>query len=98
MGRGETNEGSLREALKSFIAQHKLEPGIKKVRVTELWHQLMGQGISSYTTAVDVKGDTLIVSLSSSVLRHELSLGKSKIIDLINESLGSEQIKQLILR
>ena len=97
MGRG-TNDGSLREALKGFITQHKLESGIRKVRVTELWHQLMGQGVSSYTTAVDLKGDTLVVSLSSSVLRQELSLGKSKIIGLINEELGSDEIKHLVLR
>ncbi|CAN0584482.1 unnamed protein product, partial [Ectocarpus sp. 12 AP-2014] len=33
-----------------------------------------------------------------SVLREELSLGKSKIVRMINEEIGKEVVKKLILR
>ncbi|MFT7187750.1 MAG: hypothetical protein ACI9AV_001009, partial [Sediminicola sp.] len=34
----------------------------------------------------------------SSVLREELSHGKSKIITMINEEMGKELVKKLVLR
>jgi hypothetical protein len=38
------------------------------------------------------------VSLTSSVLREELNYGKDKIIAMINEELGKEVVKKVVLR
>ena len=64
----------------------------------EAWHQVMGNAISKYTTQVLLERDTLYVQLSSSVLREELTYGKEKIITLLNEALGKELVKKLVLR
>ncbi len=89
---------SLSEALKEFISESHLQSGIDKVDARLAWKKLMGNGVNNYTTAVELRGTTLFVSLSSSVLREELSLGKSKIIAMLNEELGKELVKQLVLR
>ena len=73
----------LSEALNEFIQENKLQKGMDKVNAREAWTNLMGNGVNNYTTAVELKNETLFVSLSSSVLREELSLGKSKIIKMI---------------
>ncbi len=86
------------EALQEFIKTNKLEKGMDKVNAQEAWAKLMGNGVNNYTTGVEFRNDTLFVSLSSSVLREELSLGKSKIITMLNEELGKELIKKLVLR
>jgi len=86
------------EALNEFIKANKLEKGIDKVNAKEAWEKLMGNGVNNYTTAVELRNDVLFVSLSSSVLREELSLGKSKIITMLNEELGKELVKKLVLR
>ena len=54
--------------------------------------------VNSYTKNVALRGSTLYVELSSSVLREELSHGKSKIIAMINEELQREVIKEVVLR
>ncbi|NNJ89229.1 MAG: DUF721 domain-containing protein [Eudoraea sp.] len=92
------NNISLGEALKEFISTNKLQKGIDKVLVKEAWVSLMGNGVNNYTTAVDLRNSTLFVSLSSSVLREELSHGKSKIIALLNEELGREVVTKIVLR
>jgi hypothetical protein len=69
-----------------------------KVNARNAWKKLMGNGVNKYTTSVELRNQTLFVSLSSSVLREELSLGKSKIIAMINEELGRELVKNLVLR
>jgi hypothetical protein len=88
----------LSDALNEFIKENKLEKGIDKVNAREAWANLMGNGVNNYTTALELRNDTLFVSLSSSVLREELSHGKSKIITMLNEELGKDLIKKLVLR
>ncbi len=92
------NDLTLGEALKEFISSHKVQKGLDKVMVREAWASLMGNGVNNYTTGVELRDGTLYVSLSSSVLREELSHGKSKIIDLLNEELGREVVSKLVLR
>jgi hypothetical protein len=94
-----TNENlSISDALKEFVTENRLEKGLDKVNVADAWAKLMGNGVNNYTTAVQLERDTLYIQLSSSVLREELSYGKQKIIDMLNEELGKPVIKKLILR
>ena len=51
-----------------------------------------------YTTSLRLDRDTLLINLSSSVFREELSYGKEKIIRMLNEALGREVVKKLVLR
>ncbi len=94
----EKNLHSLSEALNAFIKENKLQKGIDKVMVKKAWEKIMDNGVNNYTTAVELRNDTLFVSLSSSVLREELSHGKSKIIDMINQELNKDLVKNIVLR
>lgn len=98
MSKRHSDNLSLGDALKSFIESSRLEKGLDKVQATEAWNTVMGNAITKYTTAIKFDRDTLYVELSSSVLREELSYGNQKIIQLLNEELGKELIKKLILR
>ncbi|MCF6294123.1 MAG: DUF721 domain-containing protein [Flavobacteriaceae bacterium] len=89
---------SLSDALKEFVEINKLQSGLDKIEVHDSWVKLMGNGVNSYTTSVKLQRDTLYVQLSSSALREELSYGKEKIIKMLNEDLGKEVIKKLVLR
>ena len=89
---------SISDVLKEFVETNNLEKGLDKIHVADAWRDLMGNGVNNYTTEIILKNDTLYVKLSSSVLREELSYGKQKIIDMLNESLGKPIIKKLILR
>lgn len=89
------NVGSI---LQNIIQDNKLEQGIQGVLVQESWKKVMGSGIQNYTVDVQLKKHTLYVSLSSSVVRQELSFGKEKIIKMLNEDLNMEVIKELIFR
>ena len=89
---------SISDALKEFVETNRLEKSLNKVNVADAWAKLMGNGVNNYTTAVSLDRDTLYVQLSSSVLREELSYGKEKIINMLNEELGKVIIKKLVLR
>ncbi len=88
----------LGEVLRQFTQTNKLEKGLDSAKTEALWAELLGSGVQAYTASVKLVGDTLHVSLSSSVLREELSYGKENIIAMLNEGLGKECIKKLVLR
>ncbi|WP_338375379.1 DUF721 domain-containing protein [uncultured Flavobacterium sp.] len=91
-------ENSLQDILKEFIQVNKLDAGMDKIDVEQAWKNLMGNGVNNYTEEVLLKRETLYVKLSSAVLRNELSYGKDKIIKMINEEMGKEVVKSLVLR
>lgn len=91
-------ESSIQDVLGKMMAGYNLEKGIDKLNVREAWVKLLGPGIATYTQQVELRKDTLYVSLSSNVLREELSYGLTKIIAMINEDLGKEIVKKIILR
>jgi hypothetical protein len=93
-----SNQSTVGDVLKQIIQVNKLQPGMDQIDVKEAWQNLMGNGVNSYTKNVALRGSTLYVELTSSVLREELSHGKSKIITMINEELQREVVKEVVLR
>jgi Dna[CI] antecedent, DciA len=98
MAKRKSNESSISDVLKQFIEVNKLESGMDKIDVEQAWKNLMGNGVNTYTKEVVLKGTILYVSLTSAVLREELSYGKDKIIKMINEEMGKEVVKSIVLR
>ncbi|OQD42313.1 RNA-binding protein [Croceivirga radicis] len=98
MAKRYNEEQKISDVLKAFIQENKLEKGINKVDAKEAWVKLMGNGVNNYTQNVELRNQVLYVSLSSSVLREELSMGKSKIVKMLNEELGQELIKKIVLK
>ena len=71
---------SIENLMKSFVKENNLTKGMQKLQIEEIWTKLMGAGVAAYTTQVQLQNKTLIVKLTSSVLREELGYGKEKII------------------
>ena len=92
------NQSTVGAILKQIIQVNKLQPGMDEIDVRSAWANLMGNGVNSYTQNVVLKGTTLYVELTSSILREELSLGKSKIIKMINDELRRDVVLNVVLR
>jgi hypothetical protein len=98
MAKRTSNDSSVGDILNQIIKTNKLEPGLNQVSVVDAWKNLMGNGVNNYTQNVALRNGTLYVELTSAVLRQELSYGKDKIIKMINEELGKEVVKDVVLR
>ena len=90
---------SLKNVIGNIIdSSNKLNSGLNNIKVQNLWREVMGNNVNSYTNEIVLKKNTLYVNLNSSVLRQELSFGKQKIIELLNKELGKTVIKKIVLR
>ena len=88
----------LGKVLSEIIESKALYRGITNEKINGLWDQLLGDKISQFTNKVELRNETLYVSLSSAPLREELSYGKEKIMRMLNEEMGKETIKKIVLR
>lgn len=92
------NDLSLQEAMKDMLREYRLTPQLNEARVKSLWEKLMGKTISTYTSAIQVRKNVLYLTILSAPLKQELSYGKDKIKALLNEELGEEYIKEVVIR
>lgn len=98
MAKRENDSFSIKDLMGSFIQENnKLKKGFQKIHIDEAWAKMMGPGVVSYTSEVKLQNGTLIVRLTSSALREQLGYGKDKIITMINEEIGEELVKKLML-
>ena len=89
---------SIKLIIDNFINNNSLSGGLNNVKIQGLWKSTMGANVNSYTTEINLKNKTLYIKLSSSVLRQELSYGKQKIIDILNNEIGENIVTKIVLR
>jgi predicted nucleic acid-binding Zn ribbon protein len=89
-------ERSLKLVLTSLFNQYSNENGVSATRVQAVYRQTMGAYISNHTKKIYVKNNVLFLYIDVPSLRHELSLGKIKLINILNEALGEQQIKEVV--
>lgn len=97
MAKRQNDFQSIQDLMKDVIKENNMTKGMNQISVKEAWTKLMGNGVVSYTRNLELNGKTLIVNLTSSVLREELSFGREKIIKMMNEELGEKLISKIIL-
>jgi len=67
-------------------------------QAVELWPQAVGEFIAKQTTKISVKQGILYVIIPNAALRFEVLNSRSQIISKINETIGGEVIKGLIIK
>jgi predicted nucleic acid-binding Zn ribbon protein len=90
-------EYSLAEAVKAFLNQSRLKGALQALRIEDIWETLMGKTIARYTDKISIHGSTLYVSTSVAPLKQELLYQKEKIIQRVNEAMGEQLIKEVVI-
>jgi len=68
------------------------------MQIEEVWEQIMGKTVARYTDKIQIHGHTLYVNTTIAPLRQELVYQKEKIIQLVNEALGENVIKEVVIK
>ncbi len=92
------NDLPISEVIQDFIKENRLKPQLNETRVRSLWESKMGKTIATYTSNLSVRKGTLQITILSAPLRQELSFSKDKIKKMLNDELGEEFIKEVIIR
>ena len=85
------------DLLQRMIKEYKLEPNLKRANIESLWEQKMGSVITTYTRQLRVHKNVLYVTIESASLRSELHFGREKIRLLLNEAMGEDYLKEVVI-
>lgn len=96
MRRKETQRIS--DVLKIAVKQSVYEQKLRETQIISNWEMLLGEGIAKSTSNIYIKNKTLFVHIDSPVIRHELFMMRSKILEALNKSVGSQVIFNILFR
>lgn len=93
------NAQTLGEVIRDFLEENRsLREKIYTNRIERAWGEVLGTMVLQYTRNIYVKNRILYVSLSSSVLRSELTLSRERLVKSLNAHAGAEVIDDIVIR
>jgi len=91
-------EYSLGDAMKKFLEGSRIKGGIQALQIEDVWEQIMGKTVARYTQKLQIFGDKLIITTDVAPLKNELKYQKDKIIQRVNEALGKNVIREVLIQ
>lgn len=89
---------SMAQALKQFLNESRIKGDMQAMQIQEAWESIMGKTVARYTDKIRLIDDKLIITTSVGPLRNELIFQKEKIINRVNEIMGGEVVKDLLIQ
>lgn len=88
---------SLKEAIEKLLENTKLKGKLREHELSSSWEEIVGPMIARHTRELTMKRDVLVVKFDSAPLKQELIMMKSQLKDRLNEALGEQYIKDILI-
>jgi predicted nucleic acid-binding Zn ribbon protein len=89
---------ALDSLLKDFMKRIPQRSEMKRGLVLHFWPDVVGEQVSKITKDVYFERDRLIVKVINDAWRHELHMNRYSIKKKLNAKVGSEVVKDVIVR
>lgn len=86
------------EIIQELLTKNNMKSRLDETTITQKWEEVVGKTMAKYTRKVYVSKGVLHVEVISSVARNELMMNRSMLIEKLNQTTGSETIKDIIFR
>jgi len=88
----------IKAVIEAFLKQSGMDKGLNKHHVIKSWENIVGERINTATQNIYFKNDILYVKITSPIVKNELRMIKSAIIERINRSAGYDIVKDIFIR
>ena len=92
------NTETIRDVIEQFLKQKKLDKPLFEKKIVDEWPEVLGKNIMKYTSNLAIKNRKLYVTITSSVLRHDLFISRENIVESLNKHVGSHVIDEIVFR
>lgn len=89
---------SIGDAIQEFLNRSRIKNSIQALQIEEVWEQIMGKTIARYTDEIKIVNHTLFITTHVAPLKQELYFQRLKIMQRVNEALGEQVIKELVIK
>ena len=90
------NDKTLKEAIEQMLNVYKLKRKYDETGIVASWPDLVGKYIANRTKELFVRDKKLFLRLESSVIKNELMMIRSQIIQKVNEEAGTVLIEDVV--
>lgn len=91
------NTQSLRDVLKDYIQENRLENKLAEIDLVHSWERILGKTVARYTKNIYIHNRILFVETSSPLVRNELMMIREEIRKRLNEEAGRDVIDKIHL-
>jgi predicted nucleic acid-binding Zn ribbon protein len=92
------NDFTLKEVIERLLKVYSWDTHLDEAKLKDSWEKVVGGIIGKHTVNLYIKNRILYVNLDSSVIRSELLISRSKIVQLLNDEVGKKVIDDMVLR
>jgi len=93
---GRTNDKSLKDAIEQMLNVYKLKRKFDETSLVVAWPEMMGNAVANRTKEIFIRDRKLFIKLESAVIKNELLMMRTNIMDKMNERAGSQIIDEII--
>lgn len=83
---------SIQDLLPEILRHQGLETPLQQQRLIDAWDDVVGKPIAKYTGERFIRNQTLFVKVLNPALRADLSMGRSILVQRLNEKAGAQVI------
>ncbi len=90
------NDITLKEGIAKMLKVYRLKSKLDETSVVALWPEIMGKAVANRTTQIYISQRKLFVRIESSVIKNDLLMIRTGIIQTMNERAGSDVITEIV--
>lgn len=91
-----TNDKTLKEAMAQMLNVYRLKGKFDETNVIAAWEDVMGVAVANRTKEIFIKDKKLFVRIESSVIKNQLVMMRSQIIENLNQKSGNVVVTEII--
>jgi predicted nucleic acid-binding Zn ribbon protein len=91
-----TNDKTIKEAVEQLLNVYKLRRKFDETSLIAAWPEMMGKAIASRTTQMYIRERRMFIRVDSSVVKNELVMIRSQILDKMNERAGKTVLDEIV--
>ncbi|TSD64185.1 DUF721 domain-containing protein [Inquilinus sp. KBS0705] len=91
-----TNDKSLKDAIEQMLNVYKIKRRFDETGIVNHWPELVGKSVANRTKELFIRDKKLFLRIESSVIKNELVLMRSQIIQKINDEAKTELVEEIV--
>jgi hypothetical protein len=96
MNKVKKNDKSISAVLGDFLNKNiELKTGLAVLDIESIYREKMGSVVSNYTKKISLKNSTLYINVISAPLKSELLYSRKSLMNILNEAIGYDLIKEI---
>jgi Dna[CI] antecedent, DciA len=90
------NDKSLKDAIEQMLQVYKIKRRYDETAIIAAWPELVGKSVANRTKEIYIHDKKLFLRIESSVIKNELMMIRSQIIDKVNENAKGILVEEVI--